>query len=183
MNYTLYCHTNKINGKKYIGITGQKTNLRWGKDGKNYSMQPKFYNAIIKYGWNNFIHEVLLDNLTKQEASNLEQFYIQKYNTIEEGYNVDPGGILTGTKQVRCITTNKIYNSVNEAAQDNGISASNLSHCLRGDQLTAGKKDGIKLEWTFVFNENNQTAIKKNEIREDKKKQKVERNLLFKKEF
>ena len=52
-NYTLYCHTNILNGKKYIGITCQKPKNRWGKNGEGYKFQPKFYNSIVKNGWNN----------------------------------------------------------------------------------------------------------------------------------
>ena len=67
-NYCVYCHTNKINGKKYIGITCQKPNKRWGVDGKKYHESPKFWNAIQKYGWDNFNHEVLFTHLSKDEA-------------------------------------------------------------------------------------------------------------------
>ena len=90
--YYLYCHTNKINGKKYIGISVQKPSRRWRKDGEGYDGCPKFYKAIQKYGWDNFNHEILLKGLTQQEANEKEKEYIAKYNTIENGYNILVGG-------------------------------------------------------------------------------------------
>ena len=77
--YCLYCHTNKINGKKYFGITCQKPQRRW-QNGNGYKTKY-FYNAIEKYGWNNFIHEVLIENLSFDEAKKLEIEYIKKYHT------------------------------------------------------------------------------------------------------
>ena len=44
--------------KYYIGITSQAVNKRW-KNGKGYKSSPYFYNAIQKYGWNNFEHNIL----------------------------------------------------------------------------------------------------------------------------
>lgn len=89
--YYLYCHTNKINGKKYIGISVQKPNRRW-RNGKGYKRCFKFQKAIDKYGWENFEHEILLTQLTSEEANQKEQEYIQKYNTINNGYNILIGG-------------------------------------------------------------------------------------------
>ena len=175
--FCLYCHTNNINNKKYIGITCQKPQNRWGKNGKNYSKQEKFYNAIIKYGWDNFSHEILLNNLTREEAINYEQEYIKFFNTIKNGYNTDLGGMLKGTKQVRCLTTNEIFNSVSEAAASKNISPSNLSHCLRGDQDTAGKINDIKLEWCYIdinLNNYNHLNIKRLEKIQEKEQQKKE---------
>ena len=43
--YSVYCHTNKFNGKKYIGITRRKPELRW-KKGSDYKHNPYFYNSI-----------------------------------------------------------------------------------------------------------------------------------------
>jgi len=52
-NYKIYIHINKVNGKMYVGITKQTPEDRW-KNGTGYDTSPKFYNAIKKYGWENF---------------------------------------------------------------------------------------------------------------------------------
>lgn len=94
--YVLYMHTNIINNKKYIGITGQNPpEKRWRNHGSGYlSSQTKIYNAIKKYGWNNFKHEIIFCNLTKFEAENLEFELIKYYkSTLDEfGYNIANGG-------------------------------------------------------------------------------------------
>lgn len=95
--FTIYCHTNKINGKKYIGITGKKPEYRWN-NGKGYSAQIVFARAIEKYGWENFDHTILETNIaTLEEANKKESYYISKYHTWLEdencwGYNKTPGG-------------------------------------------------------------------------------------------
>lgn len=90
-DYVVYIHKNILNGKVYVG---QACNLseRWRNNGKNYFNSIKFYNAIKKYGWDNFTHEVVYSNLNKQAADKLEKELIHKYNSIEEGYNLKEGG-------------------------------------------------------------------------------------------
>ena len=92
--YTVYRHKNKINGKIYIGITMQEPEKRWGIDGCNYKSSPHFYAAIQKYGWDNFEHEILFTNLTKEEACLKEQELIKKYDSMDRdfGYNSTSGG-------------------------------------------------------------------------------------------
>ena len=92
--YTVYKHQNKINGKIYIGITMQEPEKRWGNNGINYKTSPHFYAAIEKYGWNNFDHDILFENLTHDEACSKEQELIEYYNSMnrEFGYNSTSGG-------------------------------------------------------------------------------------------
>ena len=67
--WCVYCHTNMINNKKYIGQTKeQPRERRWGNGGIGYKTQQYFWRAIQKYGWDNFKHEVLYTELTKEEA-------------------------------------------------------------------------------------------------------------------
>ena len=89
--YCVYVHINKVNGKRYVGITCQKPTRRWNH-GNGYG--GYFGNAIKKYGWQNFRHEVLLKRLTKDEACQLEQQLIALWGTTnkEKGYNATSGG-------------------------------------------------------------------------------------------
>lgn len=91
--YCLYVHKNKINGKRYIGITNNLSK-RWYGKGKKYENCKRFWAAIQKYGWDNFEHTVLFTGLTLEEANRLEMEYIAKYQTQDKskGYNINPGG-------------------------------------------------------------------------------------------
>ena len=90
--YTVYQHRNKINDKVYIGITMQTPEQRW-RYGEGYKSSPHFYAAIQKYDWDNFEHNILFQNLTKEEACKKEQELIAKYNSMnrEYGYNSTSG--------------------------------------------------------------------------------------------
>lgn len=98
-NYCIYVHTNKINGKKYYGIT-KDVNARWGVDGSRYidSSCKAFSSAIKKYGWSGFEHTILKSGLTKEQACKLEKEYIalDKTNICRygnsHGYNMTDGG-------------------------------------------------------------------------------------------
>lgn len=91
--YCVYCHTNKINGKRYIGQTKLNPIVRWGENGEGYHSQY-FGRAISKYGWNNFEHIILKDNLTQTEANYFEKLFIEQFKTTnpQYGYNISAGG-------------------------------------------------------------------------------------------
>lgn len=93
-NFKVYIHINKINNKKYIGITKQNIKYRWRSDGSGYLRSPHFYKAILKYGWDNFKHIVLHNNIDENTAKQLEKYYIKYYKTKDKryGYNMTDGG-------------------------------------------------------------------------------------------
>lgn len=92
--WCVYKHTNKTNGKVYIGQAKGDPKLRWGANGKNYKSSVLFYKAIQKYGWDNFEHEVLFTCLTLQEANEKEFNLIKEYEATNpsKGYNIREGG-------------------------------------------------------------------------------------------
>ncbi len=109
----VYIHINKINNKKYIGISSEKNpNTRW-KNGFGYRQQV-FFRAIEKYGWNNFEHQILFTNLSEKEAKQKEQELIIQYqsNNPLYGYNRSKGGddLPEKTPELR----EKISNSLKE---------------------------------------------------------------------
>lgn len=89
--WIVYKHTFP-NGKIYIGITSQKAYKRW-KYGSGYTTSL-MKNAIRKYGWNSIIHEILFEDLTKEQAEQkeIELIAFYKSNDYEFGYNLASGG-------------------------------------------------------------------------------------------
>lgn len=92
MSFCVYKHTSP-SGKIYIGISGIDPVKRWNC-GCGYRSNFHFDNAIRKYGWRNFSHEILFDDLTKDEAEEMEIKLIQEYKSYMKrfGYNQDMGG-------------------------------------------------------------------------------------------
>ena len=93
--YCVYMHTNKENGKVYIGMTinGDDPNKRW-HNGYGYRTQKRFFRAINKYTWDGFFHEVIASNLTREEAIKFEKLLIGFYDAKnpKRGYNCTDGG-------------------------------------------------------------------------------------------
>ena len=172
MSYKIYQHTNLINGKIYIGITCQKPESRWGVQGSGYNKQPKFYKDILKYGWDNFSHEILEDNLSKEQALQKENELILKLNTIQNGYNISYSENVA-SKRIICLTTGEIFDSITEAAEYGNVSDSNLSHYLRGEWDNCGQKDGQLLQWEYLdFQDLNLQAQKLRLERKEKRESK-----------
>lgn len=93
-NYVVYRHI-APNGKMYVGVTKQNPpRLRW-LNGKGYNENQHFANAINKYGWENFKHEILLEGLTAKQASLAEQIFISYWHLTDPnyGYNINGGGL------------------------------------------------------------------------------------------
>lgn len=92
-SWVVYRHTDP-NGKVYIGITcSARPEYRWSH-GMKYKDQPTFFRAIVKYGWDNFTHEILYSGLEYEEACATEVRLIAEHNSCDRkhGYNILPGG-------------------------------------------------------------------------------------------
>lgn len=91
----IYLLTNNTNGKKYIGQTwADILESRAGNNGSAYKNSPYIFNAITKYGFENFSYELLEECDSQEEADLKEEFYIEKYQTRNPdiGYNIKNGG-------------------------------------------------------------------------------------------
>ena len=90
--FCVYLHTNKNNGKKYVGITCQKPENRF-LNGKGYQKQY-FGKAIRKYGWESFETKILFEGLSESEAKEKEIELIAELETNNPlvGYNITIGG-------------------------------------------------------------------------------------------
>lgn len=90
--YVVYQHTNKKNGKVYVGITKHSSdpNKRWHSGG-GYRKCPIFKNAVKKYGWDNFDHfcEYVAG---KELAYERERELIRYYKERGISYNISDGG-------------------------------------------------------------------------------------------
>lgn len=103
--YFIYSHISP-SGKVYIGQT-ININRRWGHNGEHYLSKKKdgtfvqsiFARAILKYGWNNFEHKIILEGISKSEANYAEKYLIRWYKIHNLSYNISDGG--EGTTGVR----------------------------------------------------------------------------------
>ena len=171
--YCVYTHTNKINNKIYVGMTSLKPEQRWNK-GQGYSQQPKFYQDIEKYGWDNFIHKIEFENLTKKEAQKKEIELIEKYNTRDEtfGYNsncahfnsmgnytyeyhIDPEyeKHIGKEKLYYCIELDKAFKTTKGAEEATGICYTSVSRACKGIRKSAGKHPitNEPLHWKYIY--------------------------------
>ena len=86
----IYKITNKVNGKSYIGQTRNSVEFRWRQHYKAHD-NKYFHRAIDKYGKENFIVETL-EECDIADLDSREIYYIDKYDTFNNGYNMTKGG-------------------------------------------------------------------------------------------
>lgn len=96
--------------------------------GKNYFSSTKFHRAIQKYGWENFTHEILYENLNKEAANKIERDLIKKYDSINNGYNIQEGGYTSLTKE----SLDKMSKSLKQGYIDHPERKKRISEKLTG---------------------------------------------------
>lgn len=91
-NFLIYKYTSP-SGKSYIGQTC-RPKRRIIEHKRMLSECTALSRAIQKYGYDNFIYEVIAENLTIEEANLLEEQFIREHNTLSpNGYNLKFGGL------------------------------------------------------------------------------------------
>lgn len=85
----IYCIENKINHKKYIGLTTRSIEERFSEHCKADTVIGE---AIRKHGVDNFMCYEVDKAQSKNELSELEIHYIHHFGTLKNGYNCTIGG-------------------------------------------------------------------------------------------
>lgn len=154
--WKVYCYTTPSN-KKYIGITQYSLKQRM-KSGYN----EYFSNAIKKYGLENINSEILRDDLTFEEATELERYYIHLYNTTnkDKGYNITYGG--EGSRKYDYFEVIDYYKNSGECFKDTlkylGCSSKTLLNILEGAGYN--RKELIsKIDRETYYNQGKNTPV------------------------
>ena len=170
-NYKVYVHINKVNGKRYYGITKQEVEKRWA-NGYGYQEQY-FFNDIVAYGWNNFEHIVIAKGLTEEEAKWLEVELIREHDTTNPkyGYNQSLGGNHSHSEETRkkmseshkgknnpkatkvyCVELDMTFDTITEASKFVGYSFSTISRVLDKSNKTCGGYHWLRAEDVEIEN-------------------------------
>ena len=149
----IYCITNTVNGKQYIGQTIRTIEQRYSghiEKSKHNKDNQYLYTAMNKYGIEKFYVSQLefISCKTKQELvdelNKKEIYYISTLNTKKpNGYNMTDGGVLlpnTYEKKPVCnydLERNFIndFESASEAARYYNISQADITHCCNREKV------------------------------------------------
>lgn len=160
----VYKITSRTTGKVYIGVTIRKFDERM-RNHKNNKSKTKFYNAIRKYGWEDFDKEIIeqCDNL--QDLFYKEIYWIEQYNSYKSGYNSTPGGDvspmlfeynkakLSQTKKKQLNTKTKKLDQVKRLQEYNNIHGNprvGTKHSDEAKKKISDSKLGIKLSKSCI---------------------------------
>jgi len=96
MKGVIYCYHCISTGKKYIGQTDNERRRKYehiyqSKAIKKNGYKCKFYNAVRKYGWDNFIYGII-ECVDVEHLNDREVYLIEFYDTFKNGYNTNIGG-------------------------------------------------------------------------------------------
>ena len=121
----IYIIKNNINSKVYIGKTQYSIEQRFKEHCNDYLKREEenrpLYDAMKKYGVENFYIELIEDNISDQEINEKEIFYIKQYNSYigfenSNGYNATLGGDGKKYKNWNLQEIIDLYNNGNSCA-------------------------------------------------------------------
>lgn len=97
MSFEVYCITNKVNGKLYVGVTTKGYKNRFAShvwhSRKSSGSCRALYNAMRKYGQDSFSVELIDTASSFEEMNQLERKHIAQLGSLHpNGYNLTDGG-------------------------------------------------------------------------------------------
>jgi len=137
----IYLLTNIQNGKQYIGQTTQNIEYYHKKqlrDGRTSRLSRVLNSAIKKHGVHNFqrtILETLIRNTKdklKKQLNAKEIYYIEKYNTYNNGYNMTKGGDKGNVGYHHSEETKKKISNISKQQKNRNITAMQLKNIENG---------------------------------------------------
>lgn len=140
---SIYIIKNTFNSKIYVGQTWEPIEERFRKHKTGRNSCRKLVNAFAKYGKDNFNIELIITSDNQEDADYWEIFFIEKYDSIKNGYNIKGGGSKGKHSQE---TKDKIGRSNHIALQGNIISSQTkekLSIALKGKNKPTRTLDHI----------------------------------------
>lgn len=142
--FYIYKSTNKLNGKSYIGQTVNYRTRVWQHRRCYEKEDCKFHEAIQKYGFDNFDWEVLETCQDFGEAIRLEKYYIEKFDSCRNGYNMNKGGVGGfNARAIVCLTLDgvfvKRYDSAEDAEKEDGFYSSDVLVSCKNKHRTCKK--------------------------------------------
>lgn len=105
----IYKIENNINGKCYIGQTSRDPWHRFQEHMTDKSHCVKLVSAVNKYGKECFSLKVIDHANSMEELNKKEIMYIEKFNSVKNGYNILDGG---SNRKMPKNTKEKISNSM-----------------------------------------------------------------------
>lgn len=157
MKCYIYFIINNVTNQRYVGQTTNFTRRKREhllKLEENRHPNPKLQNAYNKYGLENFtIQKIQFDDITKEELNKQEIYYIKKYNSFENGYNLTEGGTGGDTKsklnfEEYCFAyfgNLKYKGMTNRTGNFLGVDSSCISAIVRGKSYDKFREKAEKL--------------------------------------
>lgn len=178
MSYGLiYMFTNKANNKKYIGQTIQNIKNRIAQHkykSKENSENYAFYNAINKYGWDNFKCEIIDYADSEIDLHEKEIYYINKFDTYKNGYNMTYGG--EGTIGNGKLSIEQVTN-IKKILRDSNLSTKEISENIGVKQGTI-ESIYYGFSWSYINVEGFQPRMKRKEKLKKPKEKENSKNIL-----
>ena len=139
----IYVIKNLINSKSYVGKTTYSVDKRWKEHCYDYkktdiNQHRPLYNAMQKYGIENFKISILEDDILEEHLDSREQFWISKLDTYYNGYNATLGG--DGQSRIDRFKLKELYDkgfNNKEIAFIMGHERSNISKALKAMGLSS----------------------------------------------